>query len=158
LTGRKIVNMDEGPEKNVLLYTFFAPHIDITKEEAKGWLLTSPDLKRKALEQKEVLGWDLSLVGFADLEDFTTARFDVSFADEMVAWILSVPASEIRWSAFLMQLGGKVRFAETFFSGPETIRALPDIPCAYVKIPIHPEWVLRTTYPGRDLLAGRASA
>jgi hypothetical protein len=152
----EIANMDEKPGERVILYTFFAPNIDITKEEAKALLLTSPDLERKALEQKKVLGWDLSLVGFADLEDFSS--IDPSFADGLVAWILSVPVIEIRWAAFLMQLRGKTPFAEAFFSDPETIRALPDIPCAYVKIPVDPEWVLRTAYPGKDLLTGRASA
>lgn len=149
--------MGKKQEEGVILYTFFAPNIDITKEEAKALLLTNPELERKALEQKKVLGWDLSLVGFTDLEDFTSGCFDVSFVDHLVGWILSVPAPEIRWAAFMMQLDKKVPFAKVFFPDPETIRALPDIPCAYVKIPIKPEWVLRTTYPGRDLLAGRAS-
>ena len=150
--------MVERPEEKVILYTFFAPNIDITKEEAKALLLINPDLKRKALEQKKVLDWDLSLVGFMDLEDFTSGYFDVSFVENMVAWILSVPAPEIRWAAFMMQVSKKLPFDKTFFSDPETIRALPDTPCAYVKIPINPEWVLRTTYPGKDLLEGRASA
>jgi hypothetical protein len=142
----------------MILYTFFAPNIDITKEEAKAQLLTNPELEKKALEQKEVLGWDLSLVGFMDLEDFTSGYFDISFAEQLVGWILSVPAPEIRWASFKMQLDKKVPFARIFFPNAETIRALPDIPCAYVKIPIKPEWVLKTTYPGKDLLAGRASA
>lgn len=150
--------MDQGPEEKVILYTFFAPNIDITKEEAKALLLTNPELERKALEQKKVLGWDLSLVGFTDLEDFTNGCFDLSFADHLVGWILIVPEHEIRWAAFKMQVEKKVPFAKIFFSDPETIRALPDIPCAYVKIPIKPQWVLRTTYPGKDLLAGRALA
>jgi hypothetical protein len=155
---QEILGMDENPGKKVILYTFFAPNIDITKEDSKALLLTSPDLERKALEQKRVLGWDLSLVGFTELEDFTSGYFDLSFVGGLTAWILSVPVSEIRWAAFLMQLGGKTPFAEAFFSDPETIRALPDIPCAYVKIPVDPEWVLRTVYPGKELLAGRASA
>ena len=150
--------MEARSEEKVILYTFFSPHIDITKEEAKTLLLNSPELKRKALEQQQVLGWDLSLVGFMDLEDFTSGSFNASFADRLKAWILSVPASEIRWGALRMQMSGKVPFAKAFFPDPETIRALPDIPCAYLKIPIKPEWVLRTTYPGKDLLAGRASA
>lgn len=150
--------MDGAQGEDVILYTFFAPNIDITKEEAKALLLTNPELERKALEQKEVLGWDLSLVGFTDLEDFTSGCFDVSFVDNLAGWILSVPPHEIRWAAFKMQLDKKVPFAKVFFPDPETIRALPDIPCAYVKIPVKPEWVLRTTYPGKDLLAGRASA
>ena len=150
--------MEKTPEEKVILYTFFAPNIDITKEEAKPLLLTSPDLERKALEQKKVLGWDLSLVGFTDLEDFTRGCFDLSFVEGLTAWILSVPASEIRWAAFRMQMGGKVPFAKAFFPDPATIRALPDIPCAFVRIPIDPAWVIKTTYPGKDLLAGWALA
>jgi hypothetical protein len=150
--------MAEREEEKVILYTFFSPNIDITKEEAKGLLLTSPGLKRKALEQKEVLGWDLSLVGFTDLDDITGGWFDISFADHLKGWILSVPADEIRWAAFMMLQDKRVPFADVFFSDPETIRALPDTPCCYVKIPVKPEWVMRTIYPGKELLAGRASA
>ncbi|RJR31526.1 MAG: hypothetical protein C4576_31690 [Desulfobacteraceae bacterium] len=150
--------MNMEPEEVVILYTFFAPHIDITKEEAKRLLLTTPELRKKAIEQKEVLGWDLSLVAFPDLEDITHGCLDVSFADNLVAWILRVPADEIRWAAFKMQIQKKGSFAETFFSDQETIRHLPDIPCAYVRIPIRPEWVLRTAYPAKSLLAGRGSA
>ena len=150
--------MNDPHNQDVILYTFFAPGIDITKEEAKAQLLTNPELEKKALEQKEVLGWDLSLVGFMDLDDFTGGYFDVSFADHLVGWILSVPAHEIRWASFKMQLDKKVPFARVFFPNPGTIRALPDIPCAYVRIPIEPDWVVRTVYPGKDLLAGRASA
>jgi len=150
--------MNAKHEDVVLLYTFFATHIDITKEEAKDLLLTSPELLKKALEQKKVLGWDLSLVGFSDLEDITHGYLDVSFADNLVAWILRVPADEIRWAAFRMQIDKKVSFAETFFPDQETIRGLPDIPCGYVRIPVEPEWVLRTAFPGRSLLVGRGSA
>ncbi|RJR33251.1 MAG: hypothetical protein C4576_28320 [Desulfobacteraceae bacterium] len=150
--------MNEKPEDNVILYTFFSPGIDLTNEESIPLLMANPGQEETTRELQRILGWPFCFFGLMDLEDFTSGAFEVSYLNGTVAWILSVPASEIRWAAFSLYHMGEVPKEKTFFWDPETIRALPDIPAGFVKFPVKPEWVLRTAYPGRNLLAGRAWA
>ena len=146
--------MKQKPEENVVLYTVQDPGHDITQWHAPPEEYWNPNGSFVGLAKH--LKWDYWAWALPDLKDFDNDWFVMEKMLDASMWVLSVPASEVRWYALDQYCKGQLD-GNRFHPDQESIRRVGDIPQGLVKRPIRPEWVVKVV-PVRELLfAGSAS-